>query len=63
MPTSIGRTDLPFRLRNVATMLTMSVASRPSRRPMRKVPAKMPCRIVPLAVPGDRADYGEARLT
>jgi hypothetical protein len=54
---------LPFRLRNVATMLTMSVASRPSRRPMRKVPAKMPCRIVPLAVPGDRADYGEARLT
>ena len=37
--------------RNAPTMLTMSVASRPSRRPMRNVPTKMPCRIVPLQAP------------
>ena len=35
--------DLPFRLRKAATMLTMRVASRPSRKPIRKVPTKMPC--------------------
>jgi hypothetical protein len=59
----MGRIDFPLRCRNVATMLTISVASRPSRRPIRKVPAKMPCRIVPFAVPDNRVDYGEARLT
>ncbi len=46
-PMNIGRTGLSFRLRNAPTMLTMSVASRPSRSPMRNVPTKMPCTYLP----------------
>ncbi len=46
-PMNIGRTGLPFRLRKAPTMLTMSVASRPSRSPMRNVPTKMPCTSLP----------------
>ena len=42
-PTNIGRSEWPFRLRKAATMLTIRVASRPSRSPIRKVPRKTPC--------------------
>ncbi len=41
-PANIGRIDWPLRLRKAATMLTMSEASRPSRRPMRNVPMNTP---------------------
>ena len=48
-PMTMGRTGLSLRLRKAPTMLTMSVASRPSRSPMRNVPTKMPCTFLPSA--------------
>ena len=51
-PTNMGRTDLPLRFRKAATMLTMRVASRPSRKPIRKVPTKMPCTVSPIDLCG-----------
>ncbi|WP_264893985.1 hypothetical protein [Mycobacterium kiyosense] len=42
-PARIGGVDRPFRVRNAAAMLAMSVAAEPSRRPLEKVPMNTPC--------------------
>ena len=50
-PMNIGRNEWPFRLRKAATMLTIRVASRPSRSPIRNVPRKTPCMSTQLLSP------------